>query len=105
MFRRRVEQRTCNDCGYVWSVPWALRRPKRPSKWRSGIQPADLGPGGGMSSARLRWALDQAAQRRAEDEADMAFRSRLATCDRCGSRSHRSRRIRLPRRGAGGGGR
>lgn len=103
-FGRRVEKRTCTDCGYEWSVPWALRRPRRPSKWRSGLHLADVGPFGEVSPGRLQWALDQAARRRSEDEAEMALRSRLATCDQCGSRSYRSRRVRLRRGGEAGGG-
>ena len=96
-FRRRVEVRTCTECGHEWSVPWALRRPHRPSRWRSGLHPADLGPRGEVFPSRLRWALDQAAERRTQDEATMTLRSRLATCPQCDSTSFRRRRGRVAR--------
>lgn len=93
-WRRRDLTRTCAACGHQWTVPRALRRRLRPTRWRSGIHPADLGPIGGVFPSEIRYALDQAAQRRATQDAEMTLRSQLATCPNCATPASTGRRHR-----------
>lgn len=82
--------RRCVLCGDEWRVPYALRRPYRPGKWRVGVSAADHrgGPGG----ASVHYNLENARFRADQAEAQMALTESFQRCPNCESEEWVERR-------------
>lgn len=84
--RRRDVVRRCVRCGETWTVPGALARPPRVSKWQRGISLPEHNTYGGMTTnATASYRLEEARRRSDRLDTELGTVSAFGTCPACGA--------------------